>query len=178
AIHGDALPAAVGGAARRWYGFEIELEVSSHAQIEQPLAIVIDERAARSPADARMEQAGLFGDICKGSVTVVPVQDILAPVGDEQVVEAIIIEIANSDCRGPSRAEQAGLFGHIGKGPVAIVLVHAVRCAGGSALDSRAAQKKDVEPAVIIVIDKRCATTDGFEDVLLPVDSAIDHRRL
>src|SRR5205823_4810795 len=73
AIYGDALPVAVNRPTRLRYGFEIELQVGGHAQIEQPIAIVIDERAAGSPADAWMNQAGLFGDVCKGSVAIVPV---------------------------------------------------------------------------------------------------------
>ena len=49
------------------------------------------------PGDAR-----LFADIGEGAVAVVVVQDVLAEVGDEQIVEAIVVVIADADTLPPA----------------------------------------------------------------------------
>ena len=54
-----------------------------------------------------MQQAGFLGDVRKRAVAVVVEQDVLAPAGDEDVVEAVVIVIADGDARGPDAAPQA-----------------------------------------------------------------------
>src|SRR5690242_12632426 len=85
AIHGNALPVAVrvGAGFRRSLG--IELQVVSHEKVELPIAVVIHPGAPGSPA-TREEQPGLLGDVRKGAVAVIPIEDVLPPVSYEDVL--------------------------------------------------------------------------------------------
>ena len=76
----------------------------------------------------------------------------------------------------PGRA-QAGFRGDVGECAVAIVAVEPIAGAFGSRAEARTAKHQDVEPAVVIVIEKSDAAADGFEDVALGVDAAVDGGR-
>ena len=58
AVDRHPFPQAVRSLPRLGGRREIEPQVVGHEQIEPPVAIVVDERAARSPAHARLRQAG------------------------------------------------------------------------------------------------------------------------
>ena len=69
------------------------------------------------------EQARFLRDIGESAVAIVVKQNVLAPVGDEDIVEAVVIVVGDGDAVGPPAARETGFFGHIGEGAVAIVLV-------------------------------------------------------
>src|SRR5579864_90557 len=142
------------------------------------VAVVIHKGASRSPSLVFELQTGFLGDIRKRTIDVVPVQDVLAPVGHEQIVETIVIEVTDAYCRRPTRADETRLFGDVGKGAVTIVLVQPVGAAVRRTFQPRATQKKDIQPAVIVVIEEGRAAAYCFNDVLLAVNSAVDHRLL
>ena len=125
---------------------------------------------------AVLQQARLLGDVGERAVAVVAVEDVLAPVGDEEIVEAVVVVVADGDRRRPAGARQAGLRGHVGERAVAIVLVQAVGRAGGRAFEARAAEDEDIQPAVVVVVEEGDAAADGFEDVGLGVGAAVDDR--
>src|SRR5580704_17885118 len=90
-----------------------------------PVAIVVNERAACVPADfgSRLVQARFVGYVRESSIAVIRVKRVLPVVGDEQVVVAVVVVIADAAGLAPSRAMlQPRPFGHIRKGAVAIVL--------------------------------------------------------
>jgi hypothetical protein len=111
-----------------------------------------------------MEKAGPFRHIGEGAVSVVAVDDVLAPVGDEQVIETIIVIVAHGYGGCPAGARQARFPGNIRECPIAIVLIQAV-CSSGRALDGRTAEQKDVEPPIVVVVEERRAAAYGFEDI-------------
>src|SRR5207248_10083768 len=90
--------------------------------------------------------------------------------------KAVIVIVADRDRGSPAGAPQPCLFGDIGKGAVAIVLIEAIGSAGRT-LASGSAQYEDVEPAIVIVIEKSRAAAHGFENVGLVVGFAADHWR-
>ena len=49
-----------------------------------------------------MQQAGFFSDVRKRAIAVVAVEHVLAPVGEEEVLEAVVVVIADGDGE-PSR---------------------------------------------------------------------------
>jgi hypothetical protein len=59
------------------------------------IAVVINPRAARAVAHVLLTEAGLGGDIGEGAVAVVPVQHVVTVAGDEQVLEPIVVVIAD-----------------------------------------------------------------------------------
>src|SRR3954468_16630268 len=61
------------------------------------VAIVIEKRAAGAPPRALVQQSGFLRHVRKRPVAVVPVKNVLSPIGDEQVVEPVVIVIADRD---------------------------------------------------------------------------------
>ena len=97
-------------------------------------------------------------------------------VGDEQIVEPVVVVVADGDGRGPAGAGQAGLVRHVRERAVAVVLVEAIGRPGRRALETGAAQDEEIEPAVVVVVEKRHSAAHHFDDVVLAVDAAVDDR--
>src|SRR5439155_398038 len=127
------------------------------------------------PALVLAQQAGLLGNVGERAVAVVAVEDVLTPIGHEQIVETVVVVVAHAHRGYPARAVETGLFRYVGECAITIVLVQPVGAAVGRAFQSRAAQKENVQPAVVIVVDERHATTHRLDDVLFAVHSAVDH---
>ena len=80
---------------------QVHVDVVGDEEIEFAVAIVVHKGAASAPAGSLSCDAGLLADIGEGAVSVVVVQNILAVVGDEQIVEAIVIVVADADALTP-----------------------------------------------------------------------------
>ena len=177
AVHRHPFPPAVRVLTRSGQLLECRLEVLRDEEIEPAVAIVVDPRAPRAVAHRLLSQAGLPGHVRKRAVAVVVIQHVVAVVGDEEIVKSVVVVVADCHRRGPSGVRQARLLGHIGERAVAIVLVKPVGSAGWSIFEARAAQNQEIEPAVVVVVEKRHAAADDLDDVALGVDAPIDHRR-
>src|SRR5207237_6726873 len=105
----------------------------------------------------------------------VAVKSVLPEVGAEDVVEAIVVVVANTDRGGPANCLQARLLGDIGERAVAIVLVETIGSARRSVVEARARQQKDIHPAIIVVIKKRAPSSDGLKNIYLGFNTAIAH---
>src|SRR5579872_6262104 len=156
---------------------KVEIEVIRYKQIEQAVAIVIDPRASGAPVGPVAADPGLPGDIGKGAVAVIVVQHVLAPVGDEQVFEAVIIVVADTHAAGPAGTQQTGLLRYIGERPIAIVLVQAVGRALRRFAEARPRQDEDVEPTVVVVVEEGATAAHGLQDVVLVRHSAVNGGR-
>ncbi len=97
-------------------------------------------------------------------------------VGDEQIVEPVVVVVADGDGRRPAGAGQAGLPRHIRERAVAVVLVEAICRLRRRAFETGAAQHEQIEPAVVVVVEERHSAAHDFDDVALAVDAAIDDR--
>lgn len=97
-----------------------------------PVAVVIQEGAAGAPPwFAFVKQAGLRSHIGGGAVTIVFVEDVLATVGDEKVVEAVVVVIAHTYAAGPACSQATLLFRYVSKGAVAVIFVESIGRTGG-----------------------------------------------
>src|ERR1700722_6453661 len=123
-----------------------------------------------------MEQSGFLRDVGKGTVAIVSVEDVLAPATEEEVVEAIVVIVADTDTGHPYRTLQSGLLRDVGEGAVAIVLIQTVGGARRCAIDLQSPWDKDIEPPVVVVVEESNTTTVSFEDILLLVGVAVDDR--
>ena len=101
----------------------IELYVIAYEEIEMAVAVVIEESAARAPANVVVVYTGFFGDVGEGAVTVVVKQNVVTPEAAEEVVPAIVIVIADTNTSLPTGARESGPFRDVGKCPVAIIFV-------------------------------------------------------
>src|SRR5271157_2549382 len=100
----------------------------------------------------------------------------MTPIAAEQVVPTVIVIVAHTDARAPSGAAQAGFFRHVGERAVTVVLKEVLRgrLAIGIRFFARQAVpvgKVDVEPAILVVIEKGQSTTLGFNDVFLVLNA-------
>ena len=90
-------------------GLEVHVDVVGDEEIELAVAIVVNEGAAGAPARFLAGDARLFADVGEGAVAVVVVENVLAVVGDEQVVEAVVVVVADADALSPAAVANARL---------------------------------------------------------------------
>src|SRR5580658_3920192 len=141
--------------------------------------VVVDPGAAGVPArfGAGLEEAGAFGDVGEGAIAVVVVEDVLPVVGDEEIVVAIVIVVADAAGLSPASADvEAGTFGDIGESAVAIIFEEAAVgfFALGESLEAPPVHKEDVEPAIVVVVIEGEAAASGFEKIFVFTDAAED----
>ena len=174
-MNGDTFPIAIDVAAGLRNGFEVELEITGDEEVEVAVAIVIGEGAAGIPARNFLKQTSRLGDIGEGAVSIIAVEHVLAPIGDEQVFEAIVVVVAYAHRRRPAVAPEAGFLSYVRECAVAIVLVEPVSGVRG-VVEATAAGEEDVEPAIVIVIEERGAAADGFDNIGFVIVGAVDDR--
>src|SRR5712692_4716258 len=139
-----------------------------------PVAVVVDEGTAGVPAFARAGDAGFFADVSKRTVAVVVVEDILAKVGHEEIVKAIVVVIADANSLAPAGMKEARFGGDIRESSIAIVFEKVI---GGflacwKTFQARAVHEENVQPTVVVVIVESDATARGFEKVFVLVLAA------
>ncbi len=122
------------------------------------------------------KKAGGFCDIGESAIAVVAVEHVLTVVGDEDILETVIVVIADGDACSPTGPNETSLFGYVFECAVAIVPVQAVRSArgDGGCVETAAVQHENVEPAIVIVVEEGDAAAGCFEDVIGMVDGSID----
>src|ERR1019366_10102984 len=104
----------------------IELQIIGDEEIQVAVPVEIHERAAGSPPVAFVKQARLFSDVGERAVAIVPVEDVLRPAGNEDILETVVVVVSNGYAAEPAQTSQAGWPGDLGEGAVAAVFVEAV----------------------------------------------------
>ncbi len=126
----DVLLSAVGQRSREGLGgevvpvFGIEDQIAADVEIEQPVAVGVEEGRADAPQLAA--DPGLFGDIGEGAVAVVAVERVPVVVGDEEIAVAVVVVVGSHRRHAEARVADAGRVGDIGEGAVAVVAVEGV----------------------------------------------------
>src|SRR6185437_16663784 len=141
AVHGNPLIDARTAARKRRF-LRVEVDIVADKQVQPAIAIVIEKSAAGAPLGLLIQEARLRGDVGECAAVVV-IQDVPAPVGDEQVVMAIVIEITDTNALPPAGALQARFSGDIRKRAIAIVLEQAIGRVRGT-VESCAVDQKQV----------------------------------
>ena len=104
ARHRNLAIAAVEGRSRLGRARGVEGHVVGDEQIEVAVAIVIEETAARAPTVLDAGHARLLGDIREGAVAVVAVEHVSPEVGDEEIVEPVVVVVADTTPPDPIRS--------------------------------------------------------------------------
>ena len=120
--HGDLVVAAIGVGARTRSPGRLEVHVARDEQIEAPVAIEVQKAAARTPLMLGPGHARPIGDVGEGAVAVVPVEDVSTPVADEQIVEAVVVVVADAAALSPSGMGESRLLRDVAERAVAIVV--------------------------------------------------------
>ena len=169
ARHGDVVVPTRLGPARLGGGGGIEIDIVGHEEVDQPVAVVVEKAAGRPPASAVAGDPSLFGNIFERAVPLVAIQDVLAPVGHEQVVVSVVVIVSDATALPPSRMRQACILGHVGERTVPIV-VKQVACRLPplrEALKGGSIHQEDVEPPVMVVIEECDAAPHFLDEIVL-----------
>ena len=172
-MYRDALPIAAG----RHFRAGVEVDVGAEEKVEMTVAIVIDKRAAGAPLRRGQRETRFASDVGERPVAVVAKEHVAIIVSEEQIIEAIVVVVADGDARHPAGTSEAGFRGDVEKRSITIVFVEPIAGSSRSCAEARAAQDKNVEPAVVIVVEEGDAATDGFENMMFGVDGSINTGR-
>src|SRR5437870_704264 len=86
------------------------------------------------------------------------VEDVMSPVGDEQILETVVVVVTDTHSAGPARFEQPRFLGDVCECAVAVVLIEAIARTFGSVRQANSRRDKDVEPAIVVVVQDRKST--------------------
>src|ERR1700689_1787298 len=103
------------------------LHVVCNYEIEFAVAVVIHPRGAGGEL-VWTEQAGGPGDIGESAVAIVVEEMALSKSGDEDVIETVVVIVADCHSHAEHGHGQSGLAGYIGKSSIAIVVVQLWGC--------------------------------------------------
>src|SRR5439155_10890622 len=150
--------------------------------VQVDIPVIIDQTAPGVPSGtlATLEEAGLFGNFGEGTVCIVVIEDILAPVGDEQILETVVIVISDAHSLAPARAAKARPCRNIRERPVAVVVVEVVSwlAAFGETLQSGRIDSEYIRPPVVVVVEEGDPATRCLNDPALPVFLATNADRI
>ena len=102
AHHGRALPHAARLRARARGSWRDRSGRSRDEQVELAVAIVVDEGAARAPLLAAARGAALLGDFAERAVALIVEEPVLAVAGDVEIVEAVVVVVADARALAPA----------------------------------------------------------------------------
>src|ERR1022692_831851 len=151
----------IGGPCPRYF-FRIEGDIVGDEKIQPAVPIVVQKRTASAEPRMRIPQSGFFGDVRKGAVAVVAIQDVLAPTGDEEIFKPVVVVVSNCHAVLISGAEQARAFGNVGEGSVAVVLVETLGGIRRRIAETGTGKHENVDPAVIVVVEEGRPATHGL----------------
>jgi len=125
----------------------------------------------------RLVQSRLVRDVLEGAVAFVVVEPVAVHAGDENVLEAVVVVVADGDSVVEAGAGEARAFGDVFEVAVAVVLEEAVGVFRGGLLqrsDVGAVGEEDVEMAVVVVVEDGHAAGHGLRRVALGGLGAIE----
>src|SRR5215469_9578388 len=152
------------------------MDVIGDKQVDVAVAIVVNESASGAPPLLLTPQSRASRYVREGSVAIVSIKNILAKVRTENVVEAVVVVIANANPRSPTLMVKTRFFRDISERSVAIVLIQSVGGAFGSTLEPGATEDKNVHPPVIVVVNEGATATRRLQNVFFGVHASVDYR--
>src|SRR5439155_1759819 len=149
-------------------------DVVGDEKIEAAVAIVVDESAAGVPALAVSGDSGFFADVSECAIAVVVIENILSEVGDEEIVETVVVVVAYANTLSPAGMKKSCFGGDVSESPIAIVFEEMIGgfLTGGKIFEAPAVDQKNVQPAVVVVVVERDAAAGGFEKIFVLVLAA------
>ena len=159
----------------------VTLNVAGRFVVKLPLQIVDDHQIQQAviidvhPNTAHRPQWPIFGigfvetslgrHIREGAIAVVVVKRIAVNAGDEDVFVPVVVVITDGDTHVIADTSQSGLLGDVREVPLAVVLKKAVRVFRRGLLERlnvRPVGEKDIQLAVVVVVEHGHATDHGF----------------
>ena len=154
-----------------------KLHVVGNEQVQKPIPVIVHEAATGAPVLLLTPQARLPGHICKGTIAVIAVENVLPKAGAENIVKVVVVIITYTNAARPSKRMQSGFFSNVCESAISIVFVKTIGCALRCAFKARARQNKNVHPSIVVVVNECAATTSRLDKIFLLVCLAVDDRR-
>jgi len=162
-------------------GVDVPGEVVDHEEVEE--AVVVDihpgsgDRPQGTVLGIGLVEAGLVCHVLEGAVALVVVEPVAVHAGDEDVLEAVVVVVADGDAVVEAGAGEACAFGDVFEVAVAVILEKAVGVFRGGLLqrpDVGAVGEEDVGMAVVVVVEDGHASGHGLRRVALGGLGAIE----
>src|SRR5579864_167766 len=96
-----SLPLALAGLARVRRMGQVEIHIVDYDKIQKSISVEIEERATCTPAWFWRKQPPLPGFILECAIAEISIENILSPLGDEQVRISMIVYVSNTDSLSP-----------------------------------------------------------------------------
>ena len=95
------------------------------------------------------------------------IENVLAPVADEEVFESVVVVVADTHSLSPPGMRQSSARGDVGEGTVAIVLVEVIHRLAPfrKTFQARPVDAENIQPAVVVVVEKGRPAAGGLEQV-------------
>ena len=175
AVDGDSPVVAHGVITRFRQVRPVNLQVISDKQVQMTITIIVDKGAARAPSGfAAVAQACELRHVSECSIPIILIKNILAIIGNKDIFKAIVIVVRDGDCARPSTAHQARLLRNIAERAVSIIFIQPIRRARDGLAGARTAEHQNIQPAIIVIVEKGNSTADRLEDIFLLVNASID----
>ena len=92
---------------------QVEVHIMDDHQIQKSVSVEIEERAACTPAGFWRKQAPLFGLVLERAIAEISIENVLSPLGDEQVRISMIVDVSDTDALSPSGGLDSRLIGNV-----------------------------------------------------------------
>src|SRR6267154_46294 len=123
-----------------------------------PVAVIVHKAAAGAPVLRMAPKTGGLGHIREGAIAVVAIQNILPKTGAENIVNAIVVIVADANAARPANRMQSRFFRNIGESAISVVLIETIARALGCVVHARARQNENVHPTVVVVVNEGAAS--------------------
>src|SRR5205823_13877307 len=139
---------------RRRRGGEVEIDVVGDEEVEASVAIVVEERAAGSPARTRVRQTRAPCDILKPAVGAIVVEPVVSEVADEQIVVAVVVVVADTRALPPAARRKPRFGCDVFERAVATVAIEMIgrRRRGRESFERRSFGEKGSHPAFLVLV--------------------------
>jgi len=143
--------------------------------VKAAIAVVINKTCPSAPSAAA--HPGFGGDVGEGAIAIVVVENVAAKVGNQEIHVAVVVVVTGGHTHSVQAALKASLLRHVSERPIAIVPVKAVpearvgfvrrRAMRHGIENLRSIYKKQVEPAIVVVVEHGDSANHRFGQVLL-----------
>src|SRR5262249_53844578 len=147
--------------------FARPLYIIDDEQVEQSIAIVIEPARRNRPGAA--VNGGCLRDVSELATAIVVIQMAFVNPSDKQIHESVFIEVGRGRADGVAGTGETGLVSHVRKMPAAIIAEQAIRILRTGFFERGklgAVREKQVETAVVVVVEGRDTTGHSFDQVL------------
>ena len=153
------------GRTWNWRVIDVVMHVSRNKKIQAAVAVEVAKRRSRRPVAER--HPCFLGNIGEGAIMIVAIQPVLAKIRYVEIGPSIIVVISYGNAETPSIVGYSCLLGDVSECAVVIVMKQrSVRRRGfaGQCIVSRSIHQINVEPAVVVVVEKGDTGADGLEN--------------